>query len=306
MIALSRCPVCAGERTEPEQLGLVRCPDCGTVRAREYADPGEVFVEGYFEGGAGSFGIDISHPRFRAYVLEVGHQRMATIERFAARGGSLLDVGCGTGELVRAASERGWRATGVEPMPEAAATAREIWDVDVRTTMLEDSGLPEGSFDVVCAFHVLEHVPDAPAFLSLLARWAKPGGLVVAESPNWDSERRRASGDRWIHLRPGEHLVHFTPATMSEAARRAGLEVLGTFTPGQLSREHTLDELLGNLGRPHWASRLRPLTRERDVYGHPSRVPTAPLWRALEAVDRRWNRRGVGHVVQAITLKKGV
>ena len=293
MIALSRCPVCAGERTEPEQLGLVRCPDCGTVRAREYADPEAVFVDGYFTGGAGPFGIDISHPRFRAYVLEVGHQRMETIERFApARGGSLLDVGCGTGELVRAASERGWQATGVEPMPEAAAGAREIWDVDVRTAMLEDSGLPERSFDVVCAFHVLEHVPDSPAFLSLLARWARPGGLVVAESPNWDSERRRASGTAWIHLRPGEHLVHFTPATMSEAARRAGLEPLATFTPAQLSREHTLQEALGNLGRPQWERRLR-------------RLPRRARWWALDRADRRFDRRGVGPVVQLITRTGG-
>ena len=45
-----------------------------------------------------------------------------------------------------------------------------------RPTTLEESGFPERSYDVVSAFHVLEHMTDGAAFLRLLARWARPGG----------------------------------------------------------------------------------------------------------------------------------
>jgi SAM-dependent methyltransferase len=305
VIALDRCPVCRGDRSSPAELGMLRCADCATVRAREYADHGEVFTDGYFEGGAGDYGVDLTHPRFREYLRVMGHERLAVLERATGGPGSLVDVGCGTGELLAAAAERGWRAVGVEPLAAAAEAARARWSVEVRTALLQDSGLPERSFDAVCANHVLEHMPDARDFLALLARWARPGGIVAVESPNWDSEQRRRSGERWMHLRPSEHLVHYSPATIAEAARQAGLEVLEVRTPSHLERGQTLDEALANLGRPQWRRPLAALSPWRDVAGSRARVPSDPAWWLLRAAQWWWNRRGVGQAVLLVARMPG-
>ena len=256
-------------------LALEACPACGTVYAPAYADPGEVFVEGYFEGGAGSFGIDTAHPRFQAFMAEVCARRCAFAESLTPVG-SLLDVGCGGGELLRAALARGWRAAGAEPMPQAARLARSRAPAaDIRTGLSSQVGFEERSFDVVCAFHVLEHMPDTRAFLRELARLARPGGLVVVETPNYASRLRRVRGERWLHLRPLEHLVHFTPPTMRAALEAAGLEPLRVTTPTWIVDEHTRDELAAELALP--------------------RVPRS-LAGAVEALYRR---RGVGAVVLA-------
>jgi len=294
VVPLVRCPVCGDGRSTPVPVGgakvLERCRSCATVRAAEYADPDAVFVDDYFAGGPGEFGIDLSHPRFRAYLLEVGDQRMRAIEAAGGpRGGRLLDVGCGQGELLEAARARGWRVQGVEPMEAASEVARER-GLDVVTAVLEDSGLPERAYDVVSAFHVLEHVPDAPAFLAELARRVRPEGLVVAESPNWDSVLRRATGAGWMHLRPLEHLVHLSPAGMRLALERAGLEPVAIRTPSHLARLHTLHEALEVLGRPGWEPRLARLAGPRAV-------PRRPLRAGLRALAALQDRLGVGMVV---------
>jgi SAM-dependent methyltransferase len=276
-IKLDRCPTCGESQTEEAGLALLRCTTCGTVRAALYADPDEVFKEGYLSGGTGSFGIDVSHPRFQAYLAAVGEQRCGLIEKWQPVG-SLLDVGCGSGELLAVAARRGWRAAGAEPLVDASELARSR-GLDVRTGLVQDVGFEEGAWDVVTAFHVLEHMPDAPEFLELLARFARPGGLVVIESPNFDAIARGRYGKDWMHLRPLEHLVHWTPETLRSAFEIAGLEPVGVRTPHYLYRDHTIDEALQLIGRPQWKPWI-------------SRLPKAAV-RGVATVQDRFGRGAV-------------
>jgi SAM-dependent methyltransferase len=286
-LALEACPVCGARDAEAAELGLRRCTACGTTYAAEYADPGEVFDERYF-AASGGFGIDTTHPRFQALLAQIGARRSAMMERAAGGPGSLLDVGCGGGELLQAAAARGWRVAGVDPIVQAVQDARaRVPSADLRVGLTSDAGFAEGSFDVVSAFHVLEHMPDARAFLREIARFARPGGLVVVESPNFASMQRRRQGERWIHLRPLEHLVHYTPQTLRAALRAAALEPVLVTTPVWLVDFHTLDEAVTELAEPRLSRPLAAL-----------RLPAArqAVLRGAAAV---YERRGLGGVVFA-------
>ncbi len=226
IIELAACPACGSRSLATFELGggnrLRRCERCTTVSAPDYADPSEVYVDGYMFGEAGPFGLDVRAPEFQRYLMRVAHRRLAIIERATGvRGGSLLDLGSGTGEVLLAARARGWRGQGVEPEHTAAQMAADR-GLEVVVATLEQSGLPQRSFDVVSAFHVLEHQPDSRAFLESMARWVRPGGFVVIEVPNWQSVQRRRLGERWTGLRPHEHLVHFTPSTLAGPSGRRG------------------------------------------------------------------------------------
>ena len=95
-------------------------------------------------------------------------------------GGRLLDVGCGTGNLVRAARDAGHDAIGVEPDPEMAALAGSRLGGDVAVAGLPELPHADDGFDVVVAGFVLNHVDDPRAGARELVRVAAPGGVVRA------------------------------------------------------------------------------------------------------------------------------
>jgi SAM-dependent methyltransferase len=296
------CPACGGSQSSGLDVGdqpLRRCDACGLVHVAEMADPDEVYVEGYLTGGSEFGPPDTTAPVIYRYVVFAGHRRLAAMRRLTRSSelGPLLDVGCGTGELLVAAKEEGVEALGVEPVPESVRIACER-GVDARAVMLEESGLPEGGFATVTAFHVLEHMADGPSFLRLLARWARPGGHVVVEVPNWRSMNRRRMGDSWPLLRPLEHVAHYAPATLAATMRRAGLVDVQVRTLTYLFSEQTVPQAFADVGWSGLERRVPGVLRRGD---RPGRVLSA----ALHATAAVYDRAKVGQVVMAVGRKMG-
>ena len=305
ILDLPECPACGARTFRTFDLGggnvLRRCDACGTVSALDYADPSEVYVDGYMFGEAGPFGLDVTAPLFQQYLFRVADRRVAMIERASGvSAGRLLDVGCGTGEVLAAARERGWTTHGVEPERTAAEMAQSR-GLEVTIAMLERSGLPENSFDVVSAFHVLEHQPDSRAFLSSLARWARPGGFVAVEVPNFRSVQRRRLGHGWPGLRPREHLVHFTPQTLADTMVRAGIEPLMVRSPAYLGPPQNLEHALGDLVRlGRYRRVLERFSTLSAPYGETALYPTRLGWKILRATEWIYDRAGVGTVAVCV------
>lgn len=141
--------------------------------------------------------------------------------------GRLLDVGCATGRFLRRMQTLGWETAGIELDPEAAARARRVTPRVVVGDPAEVA-FPEGSFDVVTAFHVVEHLPDPLGALRNMLRWTAAGGLVVVEVPNLAGWGGRLFGRYWSGLELPRHLIQFTPETLTQMVERAGGRVVRT------------------------------------------------------------------------------
>jgi SAM-dependent methyltransferase len=240
------------------------------------------------------------HPLFQEFLAYAATLRLQLIEKAVGPKGTLLDVGCGTGELLAVARARGWTTTGVEPVEQSARYAVDKRGLDVRAAMLEESGLPERTYDVVSAFHVVEHMVDASAFLRSISRWVRPGGYVVVEVPNWHSFHRRNAGIAWNGFRPLEHVGHYGPATLKATIRGAGLTPVMVRTPGFLWEKQTLDHQLDDLGLYRWNGRLRRLGRVGEHNGQSAIVPRRFTSRAFLGLQAIYNRLGVGQVVLGV------
>jgi ubiquinone/menaquinone biosynthesis C-methylase UbiE len=109
--------------------------------------------------------------------LEVGF-----VERFG-RGRDVLEVGCGTGLVLRRLAAFARSARGVDLSPGMLERARGR-GLDVVEASVTDLPCADASFDVVCAFKVLAHVRDVRRALAEMARVTRPGGHVIAELYN--------------------------------------------------------------------------------------------------------------------------
>jgi ubiquinone/menaquinone biosynthesis C-methylase UbiE len=104
------------------------------------------------------------------------------VERFG-RGGDVLEVGCGTGLLLRRIAGFARTARGVDLSLRMLARAKER-GLDVVEGSATDLPFPDASFDVACSFKVLAHVRDIHRALAEMARVVRPGGHVLAELYN--------------------------------------------------------------------------------------------------------------------------
>jgi len=145
------------------------------------------------------------------------------------KGGRLLDVGCGSGDFLAFMQQLGWRVEGVDFDAKAVRNAAAK-GVHAKVGSLESQKFPEGAFDAVTMSHFIEHVHDPRRLLRECRRILKPGGYLVAVTPNIDSLGHRLYGHSWMHLDPPRHLHLFSLNTLRRLTEAAGFSQVAAFT----------------------------------------------------------------------------
>ena len=110
--------------------------------------------------------------------------------------GDMLDVGCSSGAWMGFVKDLGWRVAGVEPDDIGRKYSREFGPV---YRNLEEV---EGTFDLVTAIHVLEHIPKPVPFLQQMARVMRSDGemLVVVPKDGISAPHVLAMGEPQMRL----------------------------------------------------------------------------------------------------------
>jgi SAM-dependent methyltransferase len=143
------------------------------------------------------------------------------LEEAFPRGGTILDVGCATGFFLESLG-RNWNRHGVELFRLAVERSRSRPGIVVHEGKLDSVGFARESFDVVCSFDVLEHIPDPMPALCEVRRILKPEGWLLIGTGNSGSLAARLAGSRWTYLCIPEHLSFFNPRSLSRGLVKAG------------------------------------------------------------------------------------
>src|SRR5439155_1550141 len=80
------------------------------------------------------------------------------------------------------------------------------------------------SFDMVCLWDVIEHLPEPRAALVEIRHLLKPSGLLLINYPDIGTWQAKLAGKRFWWLL-SVHLSHFAPDSIREICKRAGYEV---------------------------------------------------------------------------------
>jgi 2-polyprenyl-3-methyl-5-hydroxy-6-metoxy-1,4-benzoquinol methylase len=102
-----------------------------------------------------------------------------------------LDIGFGSGALLKWASLKGARVAGTE-LQEVLIKAADKAGIKCYKDLSE---IPNHSYDIVTAFDLFEHIPlsELPQFLAEIFRIIRPNGRIVARFPNCQSPAGLAS-----------------------------------------------------------------------------------------------------------------
>jgi 2-polyprenyl-3-methyl-5-hydroxy-6-metoxy-1,4-benzoquinol methylase len=170
------CPLCGSGLSTPVLVAdgerLVRCRHCRLL----YQDPRPVeavrqHYDNLYDNDSGSDHLD---ERRRALFR-------GFLDRWPTQGfGRLLDVGCGSGEFLLQARERGWSVAGVEVSTRGVAVAQRR-GLSVHPDV---AALPGDHFDAVTLWNVVDFFSHPVEQLRQIHRVLAPGGLVFVRTPN--------------------------------------------------------------------------------------------------------------------------
>ncbi len=131
--------------------------------------------------------------------------------------GHLLEIGCGQGDFLIQASERGLSVTGVEYSAHSAeVTSKKLGNrgkiICGEITQLLSA---KERFDYIVFADVLEHIRNPCAFLRDVHTLLKKDGIALVAVPSLDSVSARLMKSRWMEFKP-EHLWYFSTATLKQ------------------------------------------------------------------------------------------
>lgn len=240
------CPFCGGAQFHPfhteGQFQMVRCASCGFIylNPRPTKETLLCFYQDYLPK-------DASSVEAWQRMMEPIFQRAARLIEQHKKRGTLVDVGAGFGFFLSEMKKRGWEVTGVEISQKAIDYARDVLGIHLRWGPLEEAGFPEGYFDVVSGFYVIEHLPQPIEFLKECFRILKPGGMLLLRYPHTSPIKNvlQFLGIRNRLYDLPAHLSDFSPEMIQRC-----LEKVGFKTWKHLIGGHTFPKELGK----RWAS----------------------------------------------------
>lgn len=169
--------------------------------------------------------------------------------------GNWLDIGCGSGNLLSYARDKGYKVFGIDPSEKAIAYAKSTLQLNQLTAgTYQKESYPAESFDLITLIHVIDHVRYPNETISNIYFHLKRGGYALIATHDIDSLLSHILGRHFIAYSV-QHVSYFSPRTlikMIEQNQLTHIKTLKTLTT------YAMDHLIENgIQHPFLSKHLR-------------------------------------------------
>lgn len=200
----------------PGTQRLVKCSDCGMIFESPRYDA-QTIVKGYMASQEGEHDSQYPMRVYSFYRTLKKHAKYLPVP-----GTKVLDIGTAGGAFLDAAKQYGYDAYGMEPSADLVARGKAR-GLQIEQGTIESHSFAQGSFDMVCLWDVIEHLPDPKSALVEIKKLLKPDGILLINFPDIDTWQAKLAGKRfWWIL--SVHLHHFTRKSIRDICSRTGFE----------------------------------------------------------------------------------
>lgn len=240
---LSACPVCGSSVFDffvcIYDYPYAECRECGHIFLQTPAS--EEALAALYSQPAGEQSpqrtVYVNDELFETRVRQIAEPKVEFCRDVIPAGGLWVDVGCGTGELLTAVRESGWRVRGIETDVQEIAFGQSR-GLDIRCGDVLSIGPEEiGDANVLSLLNLLEHLRNPSALLSRLTEMLETDARVVLEVPRHPSLSSFVNLAfphlAYRHIYPPDHLHVFTEQSMEIMLECAGLKPVAVWTFGQ-------------------------------------------------------------------------
>ncbi|TVP98749.1 MAG: class I SAM-dependent methyltransferase [Planctomycetaceae bacterium] len=245
-------------------------------------------------------------PGLRLFYYRLSDRHASPVPSPPRLGAKALELGCGAGAYLEQLRAAGWEVRGVEPADAPASRCRAR-GLAVDTAGVESIELPEGEYDLVVAWMVLEHLHDPAAALSRVHRWLRPGGTLMVSVPHVRDWELRFGGRYHFILNEPTHLQHFDRAGIERLLTASGFRVRSfRFQQNVYNQVGWLGIWLkARLPGRDWGGRLLAFLDDPAMWGRLALAPLGKILAALGLTGRVTIIAERGELVRADLPKRG-
>jgi SAM-dependent methyltransferase len=238
---------CGNRNLKPFCASYRLCEACGTIVSQRglandgylvHNDDTDFYGKQYWlDHQAQELGLPPIRDRARLDLPQRCLHWLRNLLRYRRPPAKVLELGAAHGGFVALMRWAGFDATGLEMSPWVADLARQTFEVPMLVGPIEQQDFEPGSFDVVVAHDVMEHLPDPIATLGRAVDLLKPDGLLIIQMPEYPDGKShgelQAANDRFLeHTRePDEHLYLYSQRAARKFLARLGLEHVDFWPP---------------------------------------------------------------------------